>query len=643
MSSSSQEPLSEKLTALRERFDQVWILDTEYQAPSGEAHTPVCMCSYELFSGRTERAFFDCDQECPLPIGDRILYVGFALSAEWATWIPLGWTLPTQAIDLRFEYLNLVNGVYVGGVSVRGKGTGLISAMQTYVLPTMSLDDKQAERANIIRNGVTPPVGVTLEEHKQRVFDYCDLDVIGTVMLFEAMLPELDLDQSIYRGQYSFAVGWFEFNGLPIDREMLGKISGCAPDLQLRIVEQVESEHEYGVYEIKTNKKTGVRTQHWRNKAFAALVERLGITNWPRTAAGNLSCDKDDFKDMCAAYPELEPLRQTKKSVRDLAKFRPTVGKDGRNRFAVMPFGGLSGRNQSKAKSFIMLQAKWARHLLKPGPGMALVQLDIIAAEAALAAAFSRDPEGLRIYQSGADQYLEFAKFAGAVPADATKESHKSERSLYKTSLLGINYGMGFKNLASRLKVHDYQAEKIIADHRKMFAVYWAWVDAQVARAVKRGYIETEYGWRYNIPRGKSPNTIKNFPQQAGCAELLRLVCILMVEAGLGPYMCAPLHDAVYLECPIEMAKEVSDAADECFRVAGDIITDSAVTLRTDQDTTCYPDRYESEDGEQIWKIVTKFVAEKEAEGYQFAEYDCTQDDLGYDDVDTADIEEESA
>lgn len=532
---------------LRHGYDEVWILDTEFQAPSGEAHTPVCMCAVEWFTGRTERIFFDRPVKCPLRTDSRVLYVGWALSAEWATWIPAKWELPVQALDLRFEYLNRINGVYRGGISLRSLGTGLVHALQAYGLPAMAFKAKQAEREYIIRNGITPPQGVSMEEHQRRILAYCDLGVIGTGVLFAHLLSSLDLDQAIHRGKYSMAVGWFEHRGLPIDMEMLAKVAHCTTDLQLKIVEQIEAEHEYGVFYLKQEKKTGARTQHWSNKNFVKLVERMGIQYWPRTERGAYSLKKDDFKDMCKTYTKLEPLRQTRKAVKDLAKFTLAVGRDGRNRFAVMPFGSLSGRNQSKSRQFLMLKSKWVRRLLKPGPGKALIQLDIVAAEAALAAALSNDAKGIEIYNSGADQYLEFANFTNAVPPDATEASLRVIRALYKTALLGINYGMGYRNLAVRLKVHEYEAEKIIADHRRMFATYWAWADAQVARAKRDGYIETMYGWPYEIPSGKSPNTVLNFPQQATCAELLRLVCMLMVEVGLGPYMCAPLHDAVYL------------------------------------------------------------------------------------------------
>ena len=44
-------------------------------------------------------------------------------------------------------------------------------------------------------------------------------------------------------------------------------------------------------------------------------------------------------------------------------------------------------------------------------------------------------------YASG-DPYLEFAKLAGAVPPDATKKTHPEQRSLYKATVLAVNYGM---------------------------------------------------------------------------------------------------------------------------------------------------------------------------------------------------------
>ena len=37
---------------------------------------------------------------------------------------------------------------------------------------------------------------------------------------------------------------------------------------------------------------------------------------------------------------------------------------------------------------------------------------------------------------------------------------------------------------------------------------------------------------------------------QANGSEMLRIVCILMMEAGIR--VCAPVHDAVLIEAPLE-------------------------------------------------------------------------------------------
>ena len=55
-----------------------------------------------------------------------------------------------------------------------------------------------------------------------------------------------------------------------------------------------------------------------------------------------------------------------------------------------------------------------------------------------------------KAYSSG-DPYLEFAKQAGAAPADATKESHGSVREHFKACVLAVQYGMGAEALAERV------------------------------------------------------------------------------------------------------------------------------------------------------------------------------------------------
>jgi hypothetical protein len=59
--------------------------------------------------------------------------------------------------------------------------------------------------------------------------------------------------------------------------------------------------------------------------------------------------------------------------------------------------------------------------------------------EFGIAAALSGDGAMIEAYATG-DPYLTFAKQAGAVPPDVTKQSHPKER--FKVCSLGVQYGM---------------------------------------------------------------------------------------------------------------------------------------------------------------------------------------------------------
>jgi hypothetical protein len=85
-----------------------------------------------------------------------------------------------------------------------------------------------------------------------------------------------------------------------------------------------------------------------------------------------------------------------------------------------------------------------------------------------------------------------------------------------------------------------------------------------------RPYVETDFGWRQSTEH-MSFNSILNFPQQAGCAELVRCACILLVDVGWGYALAAPHHDALYLHCESERAEmtEWNDGNERLDRLIG--------------------------------------------------------------------------
>jgi hypothetical protein len=421
------------------------------------------------------------------------------------------------------------------------------------------------------------------------------------------MLPELNLDQALVRGAYSKPVAWIEHNGIPIS-PVYHEIAACRADLRQEIAEEVEVTHAYGVFEFEDGKPV------FKQRNFEQFVDQLGLGDvWPRTATGLYSIrDEDALGLMARLHPHLQPLRQAKKSLRSLNLFEVPIGADGRNRAYVRPFGTITGRNSPKTSEFILSRPHWVRNLIAPSPGRAIVHGDIVAAEMGIAGDASGDPELVRVYNSGLDPYIEFAKSAGALSPNAARDKINAPeteriRSVYKVADLAIKYGIGGQKLATNLGLPLWQADRIIASHKRTYSTYWAWADAQVEQAYREGSISTAFGWTLAVARNTRRNTVLNFPQQAACAELLRLTLVLAVERGLGPTLCAPHHDAFYLECEEDQA-EVAVQLQSCFQEAVSVVLSGRVKLRLECGVVRYPDHYQDDDGKEIWEIVEGYL-----------------------------------
>ena len=110
------------------------------------------------------------------------------------------------------------------------------------------------------------------------------------------------------------------------------------------------------------------------------------------------------------------------------------------------------------------------RHLMvSRDPEEILVDYDFVAQEVCIAADLSGD-EAHEANVSGTDDcHMEFAIRAGAAPAGATKATHREIRKQYKTVNLGVLFGQSAYGVAKRLGISQRQAQKIIADHKRLF------------------------------------------------------------------------------------------------------------------------------------------------------------------------------
>jgi DNA polymerase-1 len=391
------------------------------------------------------------------------------------------------------------------------------------------------------------------------------------------------------------AVSEMEGNGIPINLVSLKALREMWPEIQDQLI--IEIDRDYGVYEGKT----------FKSARFAEWLRKRQIA-WPRLESGQFDFKEETFREMSRSHPEVAPIKELRSTLSKMRLNDLAVGGDSRNRTMLSPLRSKTGRNQPSSKHFIFGPAVWLRGLIKPREGYGIAYIDWSQQEFGTAAALSGDEGMLAAYQSD-DPYLSFAKQAGAVPANATKESHGSIREQFKACVLAVQYGMGEVSLASRIGQSVAKARELLDLHLRTYPVFWKWSDSVVDYAMFNNELYTVFGWNLFIQENPkvTPNdrSIRNFPMQANGAEMLRLACCLCVENGIT--VCAPVHDALLIEAPLENLDDQVKLTQELMAEASRIVL-GGFSLKSDADIYRFPERYMDKRGEKMWEKVWGLV-----------------------------------
>ena len=569
-------------------YKYVWAFDLEFSTPPGERPSVVCLVARELKSGRTIYLWEDELAQMsspPFSIGDDSLLVAYYASAEVNCHLALGWPVPTNLLDLFVEFRNLTNGVPLE------YGAGLIGALMYFGLPTIGAEEKEEMRQRVIDGGPWT------EADRRDILDYCESDVVALERLLPEMLPSIDLPRAVFRGRYMIAAARIEERGIPIDVPALRTLRENWAAIQERLIERVDA--NFGVYEEGTFKRE--RFEHY-------LGER-GMS-WPRLESGTLKLDADTFREMVRVYPTIAPIHELRTTLSRMRLEDLAVGTDGRNRSMLSAFRAKTGRNQPGNSKFIFGPSRWIRSLMKPSLGYGLAYIDWEQQEFGIAARLSKDAAMLEAYESG-DPYLTFGKQCGVLPPDATKESHGAERELFKQCTLAVQYGMGANGLADRINRPLHEAAALLRHHRETYRDFWRWSDGVVDYAMLRLSLHTVFGWYLQLGTEPNDRSLRNFPMQANGAEMLRLACVLATDRGIG--VCAPVHDAILIEAPIEELEGAIEAARAAMAEASSTVLDGFI-LRTDVEIVRYPDRYRDDRGAEMWDMVWEIIGEVETD-----------------------------
>lgn len=434
---------------------------------------------------------------------------------------------------------------------------------------------------------ISQPDDFTPEE-SIAIMDYCDSDLFHLSKMLDKFANNINkltkhkfdryeiVDMMTTRGQYSAAVAHFETVGIPQDMEMITNLSrnnwGAINDL----VELNQKFYKFYAKERKTKKDL---KGHWvfkKAQFHQFLKDKNMFKDWPRNEitdnekikakdndrvpVASLKTDAetlDDFKFV----PELEGLRQTMKSIQNLTWFRPSafldpkkgfkksVGSDDRLRTFYGPYGTQTGRNAPPASRYTFAMANWLRCTIRAPKGMSITGVDYKSQEFLVAGLMSGDKNMIEAYRTG-DPYLAFAKMAGAIPPDGTKEEYPEIRALFKICALAMLYGMGRDALFTRVKASKGDAlksetDKLYDNHKRLFSRFWNWADNFIVDEYKyQEHLILPDGWLLG-PHCESITSVKNWPVQGMGGCIMRRAAVNAVKHGLD--IISPLHDAIYI------------------------------------------------------------------------------------------------
>jgi DNA polymerase-1 len=302
-----------------------------------------------------------------------------------------------------------------------------------------------------------------------------------------------DVDHILAWSNYSAkAIARIQARGMPIDLELWNLVQENKAAVIAALIRQFDPSRG-SAYPIYTPEG------EWSYERFERWLVHAGIGAWPRLTSGRLNIDSDAFRLMYHA-PGIKGLHALRDSLGFIVKARLPIGRDGRNRPNLFPFGTATGRN-AHSKSPYNAHASMRSFMVFP-PGSIGFYLDWRSQEVGIAAAKSGDQNLIDDYLRG-DVYHALALLCGLTTEPNPirwKKHHRDQRDRMKPLQLGITYGMGVPALANGLNRHPLIASEIIERHKRRYPRFWQWRADLVQAATLKRRMESFGGGRFTSP-----------------------------------------------------------------------------------------------------------------------------------------------
>ncbi|MEM7286010.1 MAG: DNA polymerase I [Actinomycetota bacterium] len=315
------------------------------------------------------------------------------------------------------------------------------------------------------------------------------------------------------------------------------------------------------------------------------LFEKLGLTPQKKTKTG-YSTDAQTLEKMRDDHPIVEHLLE----YREVEKLRSTygegllaeVGEGDRIRATFNQTVARTGRLSSDQPNLHNIPVRSDtgrvfREAFVAADGMELLVADYNQIELRCIAHLAEDPGLIAAFEAGDDIHnATAARVFDVDPADVTTE----HRSKAKMVSYGLAYGMEAYGLGQRLGIPTGEAAEILDAYFDAFPAVKQYMEDTVNEARERGYTETLFGRRRQIPELASSNfrirqagerQAMNAGIQGLAADIFKVALVnldrALVEREMDSVIILQVHDEVILEVP---PGELEDAKKLTVDVMGD-------------------------------------------------------------------------
>ncbi|NQH97359.1 DNA polymerase I [Streptococcus suis] len=208
-----------------------------------------------------------------------------------------------------------------------------------------------------------------------------------------------------------------------------------------------------------------------------------------------------------------------------------------------------------------------------------LLASDYSQIELRVLAHISQDQHLIEAFQQGADIHTSTAMRVFSI--EKSEDVTANDRRNAKAVNFGVVYGISDFGLSNNLGITRKEAKNYIDTYFERFPGIKNYMETIVREARDKGYVETIYKRRRELPDINSRNfNVRNFaertainsPIQGSAADILKVAMInldkALTEAGLSTRMLLQVHDEIVLEVPMveletvkAMVKETMESA----------------------------------------------------------------------------------